>query len=165
MCETSKFCTSEIPRIWFHVKLYFQNCSWKEGLYLEHCRRLFDSSFCDHQNYKNESQNCNLLCRSSLCLISSNFKLPSWNSFVMCTFASSAKKGHKKATSRSGNFTIFSVAKILREIIFEEFKRSKNATFANLEALDFVNLLKSSLQNCKKKKKIIKIKLQSLSMC
>ena len=44
----------------------------------------------------------------------------------------------------------FSVTQILREINFEEFRSSKNAIFAMLGALNFVNLSDFSLQKVQK---------------
>ena len=56
----------------------------------------------------------------------------------------------------------FSVTQILREIISREFRSSKIAVFAILRALKFANLSNFSLQ---KVQELIKIKIQSLSMC
>ena len=59
-------------------------------------------------------------------------------------------------------FHDFSIAQILREINFGESRSSKTAVFAILGAVNFVDLVKFSLQ---KVQKFIRIKIQSLSIC
>ena len=58
-------------------------------------------------------------------------------------------------------FHDFSITKILREFNFGETRGSKNAILAILGALEFVNLVKITLQ---KVQKFIKIKIQGLKM-
>ena len=58
-------------------------------------------------------------------------------------------------------FHDFSIAQILREINFGESRSSKTAVFAILGAVNFVDLVKFSLQ---KVQKFIRIKIQSLSI-
>ena len=54
-----------------------------------------------------------------------------------------------------------SIDQILYEVRFEGSRNSKNAGFAFFGALNFINLVTFSLE---KVKKLIKIKIQSLSM-
>ena len=62
-------------------------------------------------------------------------------------------------SSRYGNFMIFGITQILREINFAESRNAKTAVFANLEAVNFVHLVNFYLQ---KVQKFIKIQILSL---
>ena len=59
-------------------------------------------------------------------------------------------------------FHDFSIPQILCQINFEDPRSAKTAIFANLGAVNFVDLINFSLQ---KVQKFTKMKIQSLKMC
>ena len=68
----------------------------------------------------------------------------------------------RKVTYTVWKFQDFSVIQILREIKFGESRSSKTAILANFGALNFVGLVKFSLQ---KVQKFMKYKIQRLQAC
>ena len=69
------------------------------------------------------------------------------------------KVGYKLGNAQCGNFRIFCITQILREINFWDSRSAKPFVFATSKAVNFVNLADFSLQ---KVQKFIKMKIQSL---
>jgi len=69
------------------------------------------------------------------------------------------KVGYKLDNAQCGNFRIFSITQILREINFWDSRSAKPVVFAISRAVKFVDLVEFSLQ---KVQKITKIKIQSV---
>ena len=68
--------------------------------------------------------------------------------------------GYKyKSFTLCGNFKIFCITQILREINIVDSRSAKTAIFVILEAVNFVHLVNSTLQ---KVQKVIKNKIQTL---